>query len=213
MFSPPSQLSPSREKGIQDRVRGMVTEPKTRLTVRDYLDIPDDDKNRYELMDGRLFVLSSHSWIHQDVLGNLMLMLHNFVHSEKIGESVTGLLDVFLSEYDVLHPDLLFISNERRDIIRSDGLHGAPDLVVEVLSPGTERIDRTVKSERYAMFDVSEYWLADPVTKTITVLRARDRVFEQVGVFTEEMTVETPLLPGLQMDVSEVFDFFVPQEG
>ena len=190
----------------------MVTKPKMRLTVRDYLAISDDDENRYELIDGRLFVLSSHSWIHQDVLGNLMLILHNFVCSEKIGESVTGLLDVFLSEYDVLHPDFLFISNERRGIIHSDGLHGAPDLVVEVLSPGTERIDRTVKSERYAMFDVSEYWQANPIAKTITVLRARGGVFECAGVFTEGMMLETPLLPGLLVEVDKVFDYYVPQE-
>ena len=191
----------------------MVTNPRVRLTVRDYLAIPDDDENRYELIDGELIVLSSHSWSHQSVLGNLSMMLYDFVRSEKIGASVAGLLDVFLSEYDVLHPDFLFISNERLGIIRSDGIHGAPDPVIEVMSPRTERIDRTVKSERYAMFDVKEYWQADPTAKTITVLRLREGAFEQVGAFAEGMALETPLLPGLRVDVREVFDFFVPQEG
>ena len=120
---------------------------------------------------------------------------------------------MFLSDGDVFQPDIVFISNERLGIIHSDGIHGAPDLVIEVLSPGTERIDRTLKSERYEMFDVSEYWQANPIAKTILVLRARDGAFERVGLFTEGMTLETPLLPGLRVDVSEVFDFFVPQEG
>ena len=112
----------------------------------------------------------------------------------------------------MFQPDIVFISNERLGIIHSDGIHGAPDLVIEVLSPGTERIDRTLKSERYEMFDVSEYWQANPIAKTILVLRARDGVFERVGLFTEGMTLETPLLPGLRVDVSEVFDFFVPSQ-
>ncbi len=190
----------------------MVTDPRVRLTVQDYLDIPEEDENRYELIDGELVVLSSHSWIHQDILGNLMLMLHDFVRSEKIGESVPGLLDVFLSEHDVFHPDLLFISNERRRIIRSNGLHGAPDIVIEILSPETERRDLTVKRERYEMFDVREYWQVNTTAETITVLRSKDGKFEQVGVFGEGEAVETPLLPGLRVDVSAVFDYYVPSE-
>ena len=189
----------------------MVTNPQVRLTVRDYLDIPEDDENRYELIDGELILLYSHSWAHQSVLGNLSSLLYKSVRIEKMGESVAGLLDVFLSEYDVFHPDFLFISNERRNIIHSDGLYGAPDLVIEVLSPETEQRDLTVKRERYEMFDVREYWQVNTTAETITVLRARDGKFEQVGVFGEGTTVETPLLPGLVLDVSEVFDYYVPQ--
>ena len=188
----------------------MVTKPRTRLTVQDYLAIPEDDENRYELIDGELILLYSHSWAHQSVLGNLTLTLGDFVYSEKIGESVAGLLDVFLSEYDVFHPDLLFISNERRGIIHSDGLYSAPDFVIEVLSPETEQRDLTVKRERYEMFDVLEYWQVNITAETITVLRARDGKFEQVGVFGEGTTIETPLLPGLRVDVSTIFDYYMP---
>ena len=74
----------------------------------------------------------------------------------------TRRLDVYLSDEDVFQPDIVFISNERLDIIQAEGLHGAPDLVIEVLSPSTERIDRTLKHERYEMFDVKEYWRAEP---------------------------------------------------
>ena len=191
----------------------MVTNPDVRLTVQDYLNIPEEDENRYELINGELYMAPAPSWEHQKSTINLATLLDNFVSDTGLGEVVASPIDVYLSDEDVFQPDIVFISNERLGIIRSDGIHGAPDLVIEVLSPGTERIDRTLKSERYEMFDVSEYWQANPIAKTILVLRARDGAFERVGLFTEGMTLETPLLPGLRVDVSEVFDFFVPQEG
>ena len=190
----------------------MVTNPSVRLTVRDYLDIPEEDENRYELIDGELYMAPAPSWEHQSSSYNLTLTLGGFVSENGLGVVRYAPVDVYLSEEDVFQPDIVFVSNERLDIIRSSGVHGAPDLVVEVLSPSTERIDRTLKAERYAMFGAKEYWQADPIAKTITVLRARDGAFEQAGVFTEGMTVETPLLPGLQVDVSEVFDYYVPSE-
>ena len=191
----------------------MVTNPDVRLTVQDYLNIPEEDENRYELINGELYMAPAPSWEHQESSGNLYSILRAFVLANLLGRVVYSPIDMFLSDGDVFQPDIVFISNERLGIIHSDGIHGAPDLVIEVLSPGTERIDRTLKSERYEMFDVSEYWQANPIAKTILVLRARDGAFERVGLFTEGMTLETPLLPGLRVDVSEVSDFFVPQEG
>ena len=190
----------------------MVTNPQVRLTVQDYLSIPEEDENRYELIDGELILLYSHSWVHQSVLGNLMSLLHKSAHAGKMGESVAGLLDVFLSEHDVFHPDLLFISNERRGIIHSDGLYGAPDFAIEVLSTETEQRDLTIKRERYEKFDVREYWQVNTTAETITVLRSKDGKFEQVGVFGQGAAVETPLLPDMVADVSAVFDYYVPTD-
>ena len=189
----------------------MVTNPQVRLTVRDYLSIPEDDENRYELIDGELYMAPAPSWRHQDTVGNIYVALREFVHTDGLGRITMAPIDVYLSDEDVFQPDVVYISIERLDIIHPNGVHGAPDLVVEVLSPGTERRDKTLKSARYAMFDVREYWQADPIAKTIAVLRARDGVFEHVGVFGEGMTLETPLLPGLRVDVSAVFDYYVPQ--
>ena len=189
----------------------MVTNPQVRLTVRDYLSIPEDDENRYELIDGELYMAPAPSWRHQDTVGNIYVALREFVHTDGLGRVAIAPIDVYLSDEDVFQPDIIYISIERLDIIHPNGVHGAPDLVVEVLSPGTERRDKTLKSARYAMFDVREYWQADPIAKTIAVLRARDGVFEHVGVFGEGMTLETPLLPGLRVDVSAVFDYYVPQ--
>ena len=189
----------------------MVSNPRVRLTVQDYLDIPEEDENRYELIDGELFMAPAPTWEHQSNSHNLALLLSNFVSAGNLGVVRYAPLDVYLSDEDVFQPDIVFISNERLGIIRSDGVHGAPDLVIEILSPGTERIDRTLKSERYELFGVKEYWRTDPIAKTITVLRLRGGAFEQVGVFTEGMAVQTPLLPGLRVNVGAVFDYYVPQ--
>lgn len=191
----------------------MVTNPRVRLTVQDYLDIPEEDENRYELIDGELYVAPAPTWEHQSSSHNLTLLLSNFISDSNLGVIRYSPLDVYLSDEDVFQPDIVFISNERLDIIRSDGLHdGAPDLVIEILSPGTARRDLVLKRERYEMFDVREYWFADPIAKTITVLRLRDGAFEQVGVFGEGVTLETPLLPGLRVDVGAVFDYYAPSE-
>ena len=189
----------------------MVTNPDVRLTVQDYLNIPEEDENRYELINGELYMAPAPSWEHQESIGNLFSFLRDFVRGNGLGRIVASPIDVYLSEEDVFQPDIVFVSVERLDVIHSSGVHGAPDLVIEMLSPSTEQRDLTIKRERYAMFDVKEYWLADPIAKTITVLRLRNGAFEQAGVYTAGTVLETPLLPGLRVDVSEVFDYYVPQ--
>ena len=191
----------------------MVTNPRVRLTVQDYLDIPEEDENRYELIDGELYMAPAPTWEHQESIGNLYSLLRDFVRANGLGRVVASPIDVYLSDEDVFQPDIVFVSVERLDIIHSSGVHGAPDLVIEMLSPSTEQRDLNVKRDRYAMFDVKEYWLADPIARTIAVLRLGDGAFEQIGVFVEGMTVETPLMPGLRVDVSAVFDYYVPSQS
>ena len=188
----------------------MVTNPQVRLTVRDYLSIPPDDPNRYELIDGELIMAPAPTWEHQQFSIFLSALLLMFVVENRLGHVAEAPIDVYLSDENVLQPDIVFVSNERLGIIRSDGLHGAPDLVIEILSPSTQGRDLGIKRRLYEQFAVREYWQADPIAKTITVLRLRDGAFEHVGVFTPGMTIETPLLPGLQVDVGEVFDYYVP---
>ena len=190
----------------------MVVETRTRLTVQDYLAIPEDDENRYELIDGELYMAPAPFWEHQESIANLVFILRGFIRANGLGRVVASPIDVYLSDEDVFQPDIVFVSIERLHLIQRSGVHGAPDLVVEMLSPGTARRDRVLKYERYEMFDVKEYWQADPVARTITVFRARNGAFEQIGVFGEGATIETPLLPGLVVDVSAVFDYYMPQK-
>ena len=109
------------------------------------------------------------------------------------------------SDTDVVQPDLLFVSNERSYIVNEINIQGAPDLVIEILSPSSAERDRTFKRSLYARNGVGEYWLVDPENKTVEVLRLGDHGFEPTATFGEADTLTTPLLEGLRLNLDEVF--------
>ena len=125
-----------------------TTLPAGTSTYKDYLAISDDE--RHELLNGELVMVPSPSYAHQAVQTRLSWRLAAFVETHDLGECLNAPLDVFFSEHDVVQPDIVFIARNRRaDMIRTDGkLHGAPDLVVEVLSP-TAATDRGTKHDLY----------------------------------------------------------------
>ncbi|OGF53808.1 MAG: hypothetical protein A2Z21_01030 [Candidatus Fraserbacteria bacterium RBG_16_55_9] len=102
-------------------------------------------------------------------------------------------------------PDILYISNERRTIIHEEEIRGAPDLIVEILSPSTVGYDRTYKRTLYARHGVKEYWLVDPEEETIEVLTLGKRGYRQAALYRENQTLESPLLAGLTISLGEVF--------
>ena len=184
----------------------MATNPQVRLTYRDYLALPESD-DRYELIDGELYVAPTPIPEHQIFVYYLAKVIEEFVTRHRLGRMIISPQDVVLSEDIVVQPDIMFVSNERLHIIKwGHYVHGAPDLVVEVLSPSTERFDRTVKRERYARFGVREYWIADIVGRTIEMNVASGDKFEVVGVYGEGDMFESPLLAGLEVDISSVFE-------
>ena len=113
-------------------------------------------------------------------------------------------MDVVLSDVEVLQPDILYVSRDRLSIINERNVQGPPDLVVEVLSPGTAERDRTLKRARYLRFGIREYWLVDLQARTIEVLSAGQSDFETVRVFPQGTTATSPLLEGLQVDVAGI---------
>ena len=183
----------------------MATNTQTRLTYRDYFDLPESD-DRYELMDGELYMTPPPIPDHQGFLFVLTLALGNFVVEHELGRIYFSPIGVVLSDGDVLQPDMIFIRNERLNIIEGGYVRGAPDLVVEVLSPSTARRDRTVKHELYESSGVREYWLVDMRSRTIEVYIASDAGFVAVGVYGEGDTLTTSLFPGFSMDVSASFE-------
>ena len=140
---------------------------KTRLTYADYLETSDDE--RYELLKGELVMSPSPKEIHQHISGILYLAIGAFVRERSLGKVYFAPFDVVLSDTNVVQPDLLFVSNERAGIITQDNVQGAPDLVVEILSPATAERDRTLKLDLYAQYGVKEYWIVDPDAETSTV--------------------------------------------
>ncbi len=176
---------------------------KDKLTYADYMKTPDDE--RYELLNGELIMSPSPKEIHQYISGNLYFVLGAFVRERSLGRGYFSPFDVVLSDTNVVQPDLLFVSTERAAIITADNVQGAPDLVVEILSPATAERDRTIKLDLYAQHGVKEYWIVDPDDKTITVLMRGESRFEVDGIYGEGQSLRSPTLEGFSVALEEVF--------
>jgi Uma2 family endonuclease len=183
----------------------MVQPKNIKLTVRDYMSIPEGDDRRFELIDGELILAPSPVPQHQIISGNLFEILVSFVRTRNLGRVIYSPMDVVLSEYDVFQPDILFISNDRLQIIGDRNIQGAPDLVIEILSPSTEHLDRGIKLEQYLRYGVREYWIIDPQNRICEVLQASETEFETVGTFAEGDMVASPVLEGIQVEVERLF--------
>ena len=180
---------------------------RTRATYEDYLNMPDDI--RYELLDGELVMAPTPSTRHQRIALQLATVLKAFIDRNSLGELFIAPLDVVLwdgDEANVVEPDLLFVSAGRTDMITEANVQGAPDLVVEILSPSTESRDRGYKRELYARHGVREYWLVDPDASTITVLALSENDYAVAGTYGEGQTLVSPTLEGLDLRLGEVFE-------
>ena len=172
-------------------------------TYADYLETSDDE--RYELLHGELVMAPAPREIHQSILGRLHFEILAFLDEHNLGYIYLSPFDVVLSDENVVQPDLLFVSNERAHIITPDNIQGAPDLVVEILSPATAERDRTVKFELYAEHGVQEYWIVDPDARTITVFLLNGGAFEEVDTYSEGETLTSPKLAGFTFKLEGKF--------
>ena len=183
----------------------MVANPQIKLDYEDYQNLPESETKRYELLEGELVMVPAPNWFHQSIARILFKFLDNFVGENSLGEVRFAPLDVVLSDEIVVQPDIIYISKQRAKIIRKGEVRGAPDLVVEILSPATAKRDRTTKKTLYARYGVTEYWLVDPETNTVEVLKLTARGYRRAGVYSEKETLRSPLLPGLGIPLNKVF--------
>ena len=173
-----------------------------KLTYADYAKTPDDV--RYELLDGELIKLPSPVFAHQMASARIGYPLQGFISANDLGIALHAPMDVHFSDTDVAEPDIMFISHERSGII-GRWINGAPDLVVEILSPSTAHYDLNYKRELYARYDVKEYWIGDTDARTITVLLLVNGAFEETGVYGPGDTLTSPTLPGFALAIDDVF--------
>jgi Uma2 family endonuclease len=179
-----------------------------RMTYDDLLALPDDGL-RHELIDGEHYVTPAPNLKHQRVSGNFHYVLRDFLRRHPIGEVYYAPCDVVFSSINVVEPDLLFVSRERAEILTAANIQGAPDLVIEILSPSTRKLDEALKLDLYERFSVREYWLANPVPDTVRIFRrtAEDRLHLAAELSAAAGDVlATPLLPGLEIALAEIFD-------
>ena len=180
----------------------MVTETAVRLTYEDYANTPDDE--RYELINGELIMVAAPNELHQRLITRL---IRYFLIAEDIGLGwvYAAPFDVVLSDYDVVQPDLLFVLKENAHIITGANVQGAPDLVVEILSPSTSRRDWNEKRDLYAKHGVGELWIADPDERVVWVMELRDGRYEEPVMYGDTQTFSSATLAGATIDLRKVF--------
>ncbi len=177
-----------------------------RLTYDDYLLLPEDGR-RHELIDGEHIVTPAPSRTHQEIVSNLLVELRGLARREHLGTVIPAPFDVVLSAEDVVQPDLVFVARAHAERLTERGVRGAPDLVVEVTSESSRRVDEVLKRKLYEAYGVDEYWVVDPETESVKVYRRRDARFERVAELTleREDVLSSPLLPGLAIPLTTVF--------
>jgi Uma2 family endonuclease len=181
--------------------------PGAKLTYDDYLLFPDDGM-RHELIDGEHYVTPSPNLRHQGILGNLHLKIGSWLESNPVGKIWFAPLDVIFTKFDVVEPDLLYISNTRlAEIASGPYITGAPDIAIEIASPGTRRRDETIKRRLYERSGVSEYWIVDPDSETVRVYRLEGGSFGEPLELSARSggVLTTAHLPGCELPLSWVF--------
>ncbi len=179
----------------------MVT--KAKYTYEDYLNTPEGE--RYELIDGELILVASPNEGHQMASVNLVSLMNPHAKDRGLGWVFHAPFDIVFSDTEVVQPDIMFISKEREDVRTPANVRGAPDLVVEILSPSSLGRDWGYKRELYAKYGVKEYWIADPVHKMVSVMLLRDGVLELAGTYVEGDTVVSSALEGFSVEISAIF--------
>ena len=179
----------------------MVTTP--RLTYQDYVALEGDE--RYELMDGELILVAAPSEDHQTVIMELGYRMHAFVRENDLGRVIQAPYDVLFTDTEVVQPDLLFVSKDRYHIRTPANIQGAPDLVVEVLSPSSSRRDWREKRDLYALHGVSEYWIIDPTNRLVWIMQLQDGVLEIDQTCADGDTVESTAIEGFSIEVADLF--------
>jgi Uma2 family endonuclease len=178
--------------------------PQGKWTYDDYARLPDHGV-RYEVIEGELVMTPAPRPKHQKVSLNLTFVLEQFVRSRQLGEVYVAPIDVNLPGLaSPVQPDLLFITTDRLDIIKEKFIEGAPDLIIEVLSAGSEMDDRRTKFELYARAGVREYWLVDPDGRTIEIFVLRGQAYAPLGNFDSDGQTRSEVLPDFTVTVGEI---------
>jgi Uma2 family endonuclease len=167
--------------------------------------LPDDGK-RYELIDGELMMMTpAPTPQHQKIVGNLFSELRAHVKANQLGEVFVAPVDIVLEDHTVVEPDILFIRRERQGMVREEAIHGAPDVVVEILSPSSFYHDLRRKMRIYSQFGVQEYWIVDPEKQAIDLYARAGNELKLTRQFASHETFQSPLLVGFRLAVSAIF--------
>ncbi len=182
-----------------------IIQKTTGLTYEDYCELPDD-RNRYEIIDGVLHVSPAPSEKHQRALGGLFEQVGPHVRRRRLGRVYVAPLDILLSVGNVVQPDLVFVGRERLSVLTAANVQGAPDLVVEVLSPSTRSFDLREKRDAFGRHGVRWYWVVDPLAETIEAYELLGEAYELVASASGSVGFSAGPFPDLTIDLALLWD-------
>jgi Uma2 family endonuclease len=181
---------------------------KVRWTIADLELLSNDEWKRYEIIDGELFVTRAPHFRHQTVIRNISSEIQDWSDETQLGEVIPN-PGIIFSEADSVIPDVVWISVERRDRFLDEAGHftGAPELVIEVLSPGAtnERRDREAKLKLYSAYGVEEYWIVNRELQQVEVYRRENAALKRVATYFAQDEITSSVLPGFQCLVKRFF--------
>ena len=182
-------------------MKAVAMEP---LTVEDYRLLPEGGP-RYQLIEGDLFMAPAPNRYHQDISRNITLLLGKYLEKHPIGKLYTAPFDVYFDDINVHQPDLVFVSNKNKSILTYAGAEGAPDFLVEILSPKTAELDKKPKRRVFARSGVNELWIIDPEAKVVRVYFLQKDAERPAATYSEKDTFSSPHFPGLKISGAKIF--------
>lgn len=172
----------------------MSVPSKIRIQAEDYYQLPAYAQTDFiQLIDGEAITLMPPIPKHQAIVGEILFLLITI--ARKLGgKAFTSPIEVYLDEYNIFEPDVLYLTPDSQCVIEEKRLRGAPELVVEVLSPSTAKYDRQEKYIAYEKHGVHEYWIVDPAHDTLEIWVNKDGTFERRGVYSKEDSFQSIVL-------------------
>jgi Uma2 family endonuclease len=174
------------------------------LIEEDYYNLPENGL-RYQLIEGELHMAPAPNLYHQSISGNLEFILRSYLQREPVGVLLHAPVDVFFDRENIWQPDIFVVLNARRHILKEKRCEGAPDFVVEILSPNNRELDLHTKKTVYARHGVTEYWIADPRPNKLIVYRFDEDVNAPIARIQSPSRATSLLFPGLSVDLEAVF--------
>ena len=185
----------------------MVTFAEEKLTVSEFFDLEVEEGYIYELVNGNIMSRTSPNLEHQEASANLHFALMSFIKPRNLGKIYAAPMDVYLSGVDLLVPDLVFIGKDNPATLSPNKcIIGVPDLIVEILSKGTQSVDRGAKMKQYRAAQMSEYWIVDPRLQSIEVYEWTPTGYELMSAAEEIGEIISKVLPDFKLEVATLFN-------
>lgn len=183
-----------------------MTSVLSKLTYDEFQTLPRDGSKRLELIEGEVFMTPSPNTRHQRAVGRLFRVLSDHAEENDLGEVFIAPYDIVFSKWTALEPDLLFIRKDRASIVTEANVQGAPDLVIEILSPSNKAYDRKTKLRAYEKAGVPEIWYFDPEDDSAEILNlGGDGFYVVTARLSGSEAIVSKALPGLTLTLDQVF--------